>query len=89
MAYINIDVDMDDVLREADEDDLVYEIKRRNPKKIRELVKGLFDMEDFDMTIVFKIAGVESLSDRIKFEAFIEKYRDIPEADLDEFLKKY
>ena len=73
MAYIEVDIDIEDHLDEVDTDDLVRELKSRGE----------------DGKIISSIMGASSLRDISKIEAFIDKFKDIPESELDDFLNRY
>lgn len=80
MAYISVDVDIDitDHLDEISTDELVEELKKRKAEKA--VYNGIH---------TYKLFGAESLQDIMKVEAFINKYKDIPESELDAFLDQY
>lgn len=80
MAYVSVDVDIDieDYIDEISTEDLIEELKSRKA-----------DPSIYKSIDVYKIFGAESLQDVIKVEAFLKKYKDVPESDLDSFLDKY
>lgn len=78
MGYITIDVDIEDHLGDVSTQDLVEELKSRDEYGTAT-----------GKSQVYSILGAESLQDVIKVEAFLLKYKDIPESELDEFLSKY
>ncbi|HLS37652.1 MAG TPA: hypothetical protein VK023_05215, partial [Sphingobacterium bovisgrunnientis] len=71
MAYINVDVDIDieDYIDEISAEDLIAELQSR--KQEASVYKSID---------VYKIFGAESLQDVIKVEAFLKKYKDVPES---------
>lgn len=86
MAYI--DIDIEDHLGEVDTSDLIRELEDRTifPKDRKRLITAL---KLTDSEFVEINSAPTSLRDVIKIEAFYAKYKDVPEADLDEFLNKY
>ena len=86
MAYV--DIDIEDHLDEVDTRVLISELKSRklSEAETKEIDKWA---NDDDMKEVMELLKITSLSDIMKFEAFINCFRDIPEAELDEFLNKY
>ena len=86
MAYI--DIDIEDHLDEVDTIYLINELKRRkvSQEETKEINKWKIDD---DKEEAMRLLKVNSLREVVKFEAFIKVFRDIPESDLDEFLRKY
>lgn len=71
---VEAEVHVYDVLSEIDTKYLVEELKERG---------------EYTDTSGSGIIKLNSIQDQIKFEALKEKFYDIPESDLDEFLSKY
>lgn len=71
---VEAEVNVYDVLSEIDTKYLVEELKERG---------------EYTDTSGSGIIKLNSIQDQIKFEALKEKFYDIPESDLDEFLSKY
>ena len=80
MAHISVDVyiDIEDYIEEISTEDLVKELQSRTS-----------DPAIYKSIDVYRIFGAESLQDVIKVEAFLKKFKDVPESDLDNFLNKY
>lgn len=47
------------------------------------------DFEEVAQDLGYGIIKLNSIQDQIKFEALKEKFYDIPESDLDDFLSNY
>lgn len=74
MATIEVDVDIEDHLDEVDTEDLISElISRKEPVNSFNLAKVLTD----------------NLADEMKLEEFLEKFKNIPQAELTTFLNNY
>lgn len=71
---VEAEVDVYDVLSEVETKYLVEELKER---------------VEYTDTSGSGIIKLNSIQDQIKFEALKEKFYDIPESELDEFLRKY
>ena len=86
MAYI--DIDIEDHLDEVDTIYLINELKRRkvSQEEAKEINKRKIDD---DKEEAMRLLKVNSLREVVKFEAFIKVFRDVPEAELDNFLSKY
>ena len=79
MASIYFDIA--DYLDEASTFELEKELNKRLAKKKCET--------DTDMDVVISELKIDGLSDVLKFEHFMRKFRNIPESELDDFLNKY
>lgn len=86
MAYVNIDIEKH--LDEVNTRVLINELKERNLTKADRKEIDKWKIQD-DMQEAMDLLKIRSLRDVVKFEAFISCFRDIPEAELDEFLSKY
>lgn len=74
MATIEVDIDIEDHLDEVDTEDLISElISRKEPIRSLELGKVITD----------------NLADEMKLEEFLEKFKNIPQAELTTFLNNY
>lgn len=71
---VEAEVEILDILSELDTKDLIDELLERG-ENIPSGNKGIIELN--------------SVQDQIKFEALKQKFYDIPEADLDEFLSRY
>lgn len=47
------------------------------------------EFEEVAQDLGYGVIKLNSIQDQIKFEALKEKFYDIPESDLDDFLSKY
>ena len=86
MAYINIDIE--DHIDEIDTDFLIRELKNRKLRKEDRKAVNSWALDDERKDALITL-GVTSVRDVSKMEAFLEKYKDVPESDLDEFLNRY
>lgn len=83
MATVTVDaeVDLDDVIREINTEDLIDELKIRN---------GRYDGSGVIIEVLLKeIKAERNLLNVMKMEAILEKFDRIPTTDLDEFLSRY
>lgn len=83
MATVTVDaeVDLDDVIREINTEDLIDELKSRN---------GRYDGAGVIIEVLLKeIKAERNLLNVMKMEAILGKFDRIPTTDLDEFLSKY
>ena len=78
----SIDFDIADYLHEASIFELEKELNKRLASK-KKCETGTY------MDVVISELKIDALSDVLKFEHFMMKFRNIPESELDEFLNKY
>lgn len=92
---VEINVDIDDYVHEIDTDTLIEELTFRKlsstEKGILKTFLGCDEVSDevknlMDNEIHF---NPDSLRDFVKLEVMAKKYKDVPEADLEEFFNKY
>lgn len=70
MAYIRVNVDIEDHLDEVDTEDLISELETR---------KAGFNTKSL----------TDNLAYEMKLEEFLEKFKNIPQAELTTFLNNY
>lgn len=78
-----IDIDIEDHLDEVSTSNLIKELQAR---KDRKKVGRNLDGDEFNIYAELKI---DNLSDVMKFEHFMKKFRNIPEQTIDDFLNQY
>lgn len=90
MAYI--DIDIEDHLDEVSSIDLINELKSRKDHRSKEFLKELNEELKIDAETtnrIYEFLQLKSVRDKLKFEAFMNKFHNVPESELDNFLSKY
>jgi len=86
MARVQVDVDIEDYLDEVQTIDLEKELESRRNRSIKKMTRH--EKDDFNFNVYCELK-IDNLSDVMKFEHFMKKFRNIPESVIDSFLNNY
>lgn len=85
----SIDFDPEDYLDEVSTRYLEAELERRSDKNTKQPKKYNGELKEWEMKEITEQLRITNLSDVLKFEHFMKKFRNIPESEIDNFLNRY